>query len=168
MNLTITIVLLLTLCFIIWITSSSKRKKMIEDDFLVYNYHTKPNYLNKRLVLIIETFTDLGNLLTLLRNILKQNIKVDSIILISKNEDLNKVKLINNTCTLNKTGGLSFLLKESGNNTIIIFIFPEGFNAFSNPCFLKQFIKMDKKINGILKVNTSSVNVEIGKIYSSS
>ena len=174
----LTIITLLSLLFLAWIilslTLSRSDKTTYQsntiqvnglnslndaaDNDLVKNYQYKPNYKNK-LVLIIESFTNLEHLLTLLRCILKQEIKVDSIILISSDESLNKVQLIQNTCILNKVGGLSFLLKESGNNTTILFIFPVGFGAFIDPQFLKKFIETDTKNNGLVKVETASVNV---------
>jgi hypothetical protein len=117
------------------------------------------------LVLVIESYNTIEDLLTLIRNILTQDIKVDSLVLISPNESLNRVKLIQDTCVLNKMGGLSFLLKESDNNTIILFIFPDSFNAFSNPHFLNTYLKTNGKINGLIRVETNSVSVEPSKVY---
>lgn len=136
----------------------------VYDQFLVQNYHKKPSF-NYRLVLVIESFPNLESLLTLIRNILQQDIKVDSIILIADNKDLNKVELIQNTCIINKVGGLSFLLKESGSETTIVFIFSESFNAFQDQQFLRKFLSTPSKINGLLAVETNSVNVSVNKIY---
>lgn len=134
------------------------------DDFLVQNYSGKLRY-KQRLVLVIESYNTIEELLTLIRNILKQDIKVDSLVLISSNESLNRVQLIQDTCVLNKIGGLSFLLKESDNNTILLFIFPDSFNAFSNPHFLHTYLKTDGKVNGLIRVETNSVNVDPNKVY---
>lgn len=163
-NLTIIIFLIaVILLWKLW-TLKLSDKKITTDNFLVQNYHKKPSF-QKRLVLIIESFENLEDLLTLLRNILQQNIKVDSIILITKDKDLNKVDLIQNTCIINKVGGLTFLLKESGINTILIFVFPECFNAFTNPDFLKKILYTNSKVNGLVMVETDSVNVDVQKLY---
>lgn len=144
-----------------------RSQSLTMDDFLVKNYHQRPNYM-KRVVLVIETFKNVENLLVLLRNILGQEIKVDSIVLISSDQTLKKSGLIRDTCILNKVGGLSFLFKESGNDTILVFIFSEGFNAFSNPHFLKKFIETNgiPRVKGIVKIESSNVKVDINKIYS--
>lgn len=145
-------------------------KNPIEDDevFLVQNYHKKPSY-KQRLVLIIEDekkHNCLGQLVTLIKNILNQTIKVDSIILISQNEEkLKKVQLIHNTCLIQKMGGLSFLLKESGKETTIVYIFYNGFNGFTDPQFLKHFLETNKKINGLLKVENDSVKIDVAQVY---
>ena len=172
----LTIIIFLIAVILLWKLWTLKwvNKKITSDDFLVQNYHKKPSF-QKRLVLIIETFENLEDLLALLRNILQQDIKVDSIILITKNKDLNKVELVQNTCTINKVGGLTFLLKESGSDTILVFIFPDGFNAFVDPQFLKKFLSTNSidfepkdkhlKINGLVMVGTNSVNVDVQKLY---
>jgi hypothetical protein len=121
----------------------------------------------KRVVLVIESFKNVENLLVLLRNILGQEIKVDAIILISSDETLKQNRLIHDTCILNKVGGLSFLFKESGNDTIIVFIFSEGFNVFSNPRFLKKFLETENNnINGLVKVESANVKADVNKMYS--
>lgn len=137
------------------------------DDLLVSDYHKKKRFSNK-VVLIIESFHDLNRLLTLIRNILNQNLKVDSIILITQNADVfKKVKLIHNTCIFNQVGGLSMCLKESCKDTILIYIYPEGFNAFNDPNFLENYLK--DAINpipwGILKVDNNLTKVPINKVY---
>jgi hypothetical protein len=149
-------------------------KNPIDDNeaFLVQNYHKKPNY-KQRLVLIIEDTSggqakdhNVSQLVTLIKNILNQTIKVDSIILISQNEEkLKKVQLIHNTCLIQKMGGLSFLLKESGKETTIVYIFYNGFNGFSDPQFLKHFLETNKKINGLLKVENDSVKIDVAQVY---
>jgi hypothetical protein len=163
-NLTIQLLLLIGI-FMLWTILPRKKNNLNKVDYwLSKNYHTKSTF-KKKVVLIIESFINLEELLTLIRNILNQDIKIDSIILISRDQSLSKVPLIQNTCVLNKVGGLSFLLKESGNNTILIFIFIEGFDNFKDPHFLNQFLISSKKYNGLVKVETNSVNVDIDKVY---
>ena len=164
MDSNLTIIIFLIGIFIVWTFWSINKKAPTMDDILVQNYSDKSSY-KQRLVLVIESYNTIEDLLTLIRNILTQNIKVDSLVLISPNESLNRVKLIQNTCVLNKMGGLSFLLKESDNNTIILFIFPDSFNAFSNPHFLNTYLKTNGKINGLIRVETNSVSVEPSKVY---
>jgi hypothetical protein len=137
------------------------------DDLLVSNYRKKRRFSNK-VVLIIESFHDLNYLLTLIRNILNQNFKVDSIILITKNTDFfKKVKLIHNTCILNQVGGLSMCLKESCKDTILIYIYPDGFNAFNDPNFLENYLKdaITPIPRDILKVDNNLTKVPINKVY---
>lgn len=162
MDCNLTIVIFLVVIFILWAFWFTKKPTL--DDILIQNYPIKSSF-KKRIVLVIESFNNLDQLLTLIRNILNQEIKVNSIILISDDVNLNKVKLIQNTCVLNKMGGLSFLLKESNNNTILLFIFPDGFNAFDNPQFLNHFLNTNEKTNGIIMVETNSINVAIDKVY---
>jgi hypothetical protein len=161
------------------------RGSMRYDDLLVKTYRERRNYV-KRVVLIIESFENVEALVALIRNILNQEIKVDSIILISSDQTLKNNSLIRDTCILNKVGGLSFLFKESGNNTILVFVFSEGFNVFSNPHFLKKFIETNEQngtpspfgrglafaqrakgipSKGIVKVDLSNVHLDINKIY---
>lgn len=132
------------------------------EDFLVKNYQSKPLY-KKKVIIIIENFDNLKNLLTLIKCILLQNVKVNSIILIS--ETSIKHPLIHNTCIVNKVGGLSMLLKESSNDSILLYIFPESFKAFFNPNFLKETLDSKIKINGIVIVETDKVKVDINKLY---
>lgn len=149
----------------LWFKTTCKKENL--DDMLVQSYLNKQRF-PKKVILIIESYNDLGSLLTLIRNILNQNMKVDSIILISQSDsNLDKVNLIHDTCILNQMGGLSFLLKEEADDTILIYIFPVGFYAFSEPYFLSEFLKTSKKINGVIKVETNSVKVDIDKVYSS-
>lgn len=166
MDSNLTIIIFLIGIFIVWTFWSINKKAPTIDDILVQNYSDKSSY-KQRLVLVIESYNTIEDLLTLIRNILTQDIKVDSLVLISPNESLNKVKLIQDTCVLNKMGGLSFLLKESDNNTIILFIFPDSFNAFSNPHFLNTYLKTNGKVNGLIRVETNSVSVEPSKVYQS-
>ena len=166
MDSNLTIIIFLIGIFIVWTFWSINKKAPTIDDILVQNYSDKSSY-KQRLVLVIESYNTIEDLLTLIRNILTQDIKVDSLVLISPNESLNRVKLIQDTCVLNKMGGLSFLLKESDNNTIILFIFPDSFNAFSNPHFLNTYLKTNGKVNGLIRVETNSVSVEPSKVYQS-
>lgn len=166
MDSNLTIIIFLIGLFIMWTFWSINKKTPTMDDILVQNYSDKSSY-KQRLVLVIESYNTIEDLLTLIRNILTQDIKVDSLVLISPNESLNRVKLIQDTCVLNKMGGLSFLLKESDNNTIILFIFPDSFSAFSNPHFLNTYLKTDGKVNGLIRVETNSVSVEPSKVYQS-
>ena len=165
----LTIISFLIGFFGMWtILSLPKKKNTINgmsDHNLIKNYQYKSTH-HKRLVLVIESFSTIEDLLTLIRNILKQEIKVDSIILISQEDiNLSKVQLIQNTCILNKVGGLSLLLKESSNNTILLFIHLDGFDAFSDPQFLTHFLNSNFSTTGIVKVDTDSVNVDIDKVY---
>ena len=163
------IVFFIVLLIILWLLSTLMHIKTSTnyEDFLVQNYHTKSNF-KKRLVLIIEDVEDnIEDVLNLIRNLLKQSIKVQSIILITKNEQLKKVKLIHNTCILNKVGGLSIILKEGHNDTIFVFVFPQSFKAFNDPEFLKKFLETDEKVNGIVKAENHSIQVDIDKVYKS-
>lgn len=159
-NLTIIILLF----GILWIFWHFLNKSKDSDDILVQNYYKKQNF-KQRLVLIIEKFDNLDQLLTLIKNILKQDLKVDLIILISNDENLKKVNLIQNTCIINKVGGLSFLLKESSNDSILLFLFPSSFNDFFNPTYLKHFLNSQTKNNGLIQVKNNSVLVDINKVY---
>lgn len=132
--------------------------------FLTEMYHKKPSY-KQRLVLIIEFDRGIGQLVTLIRNILRQSIKADSIVVISQNNELNKVQLIHNTCLIQKVGGKAFLFKESGRETTIVHIFRDGFNAFVDPQFLKHFLDSNTKINGLVKVENDSVKIGIDSVY---
>jgi hypothetical protein len=173
METNLTIIILLSAIFALWLISVLPRKINLNDvDYrLVKNYHIKPSY-KKKVVLIIEAVvangTNLDQLLTLVRNILTQNIKIDSIVLISQDESLNKVQLIQNTCILNKIGGLSFLLKESGNDTTLVFIFIDGYDNFKDPHFLNKFLESKNRYNGLVQVDTNSVKVDINKVYETS
>jgi hypothetical protein len=161
----LTIIVFIIGIFILWIFwSTIDNKNLTMDDFLVQNYPNKLSY-KQRLVLVIESYNTIEDLLTLIRNILNQNMKVDSLMLISSNNNLNKIKLVKDTCILHKIGGLSFLLKESSKNTIILFLFSECFNAFSDPYFLNKFLTTNDKINGIVRAETNLVNVELNKVY---
>lgn len=137
-----------------------------KDSLLVQNYHIKPSY-KKRVVLVIEEAQDnnIHHLISLIRNILTQDIKADSIVLISRNEDLKNIHIIRDTCIFNKIGGMTFLFKESGNHTIVIFIYPHGFNAFINSQFLKHLLETNKEFNGLTKVETNTINTSIDKVY---
>jgi hypothetical protein len=157
---------LFMLCFIIiifiGIFSLQTDKIKTNDDLMIQNYQSKPFY-EKKVVLIIENFNELNYLLTLIRHILHQTIKVNSIILITElrfHHDL-----IYNTCIVNKIGGLSILLKESSNNTILLYIFPEALNVFSNPNSLKIILETQIKVKGIIKVETDKIKVDINKVY---
>ncbi|CCV01738.1 hypothetical protein IIV22_061R [Invertebrate iridescent virus 22] len=161
-NLTI-IILLFGILWILWYFLGNVKFKE-EDDLLVQNYYTKQKF-KQRLVLVIEQFDDLNQLLTLIRNILKQDIKVDLLVLISNDENLKKVNLIQNTCIINKLGGLSFLLKESDRDSILLFLFPPSFNDFSNPKFLNYFLNSSTKTRGLIQVKNNSVLVDINKVY---
>lgn len=170
MDANLTLFILVTVITIfLWWKSTYKKENFDLDDILVQSYHNKQRFKSK-VVLIIESYNDLESLLTLIRNILNQNIKVDSIILISQNSELEKVKLIHNTCIINEMGGLSFLLKEGSNDTILIYIFPGGFHGFSKPYFLSKLLNNNgsitpSKFHGIVKVETNSVDVGVDKIY---
>jgi hypothetical protein len=132
---------------------------------MIQNYQLKPFY-KKKVVLIIENFDDLNCLLTLIRYVLHQTVKVNSIILIS--ESSLHHDLIYNTCVINKLGGLSILLKESSKDTIILYIFPEALKAFYDPNFLKKILETQIKVKGIVKVETNKVKVDISKVYTAS
>lgn len=157
------LILIIIIIFILWFILSIKNNNNL-DEFLVQTYQNKLPY-HKKLIVIIESFKDQNSLLTFIRNILKQNIKVDSIILISQDKTLSKVNLINNTCILNGVGGLSFFFKESSSNTILLFVFPEGFKAFSQPHFLQNFLSTNIQIDGVVKAENDNYNVNINKVY---
>jgi len=168
MDLFLATILFLGLIPLIWyfISIGTIHEHFSFDDFLVQNYHQKPNYKQK-VVLVIESYIDTNKVVSLLRNVLQQVIKVNSIILIAPNNHsaLKKINLIRNTCVLNKVGGLSCLLKESSNDTILVFIFSEGFEVFEKPHFLKEYLETGRFVNGLVKVNTSDVVVDINKVY---
>jgi hypothetical protein len=134
-----------------------------DDDLLVQNYHLKPSF-EKKVILIIESFDNIKNLLSFIRNILKQTIKVNSIILISELK-WHQYSLIYNTCITNNIGGLSIVLKESSNDTIILYVFSEAFYAFYNPNFLEKLLKTQLNVQGIYLVETNKIKVDINKVY---
>lgn len=171
MDINLTIILVVMGIVVLWLFSPLFKNKTYDtrpldpkDSFLIQNYHKKPSY-KKRVVLVIEEARDADHVVSLIRNILSQEIKADSIILISRDENLKKIHLIRDTCIFNKIGGLTFLFKESSNNTIIIFIYPHGFNAFAHSQLLKQFLDANHEINGLLKVETTTVNTDINQVY---
>ena len=152
------------LLLLLWYVLNIKEIKT-HDDILVSNYSQKQSF-SKRVVLIIETYSNLDDLLTLIRNILNQTFKVDSIILISKDETLKKIKLLHNTCIFNKIGGSSFIFKEGENNTKLLFIFSEGFKYFEQPYFLQTFLNSKNKVvQGINMVDTNLININIDNAY---
>ena len=61
--------------------------------------------------------------------------------------------------------GLSIILKDGDKNTTFVFVFPQSFKAFNDPEFLKKFLETDKKINGIVKAENDSIQVNIDKVY---
>lgn len=154
---------LLLVWLLITLQQSPKLPYSIED-LLVLNYHKKPSY-SRKVVIVIESFENLKCLITLIKNILNQCIKVDSIILISENSNLKKVPLLHNTCIFNKVGGKTLLMKESGNNTIIIFVSLGGDKAFYEPHFIKKFLTQEMVINGLSKVETDKINIDIKQVY---
>ena len=164
---TFLVILVFTIIFFLWYKTSSEKENFDLDDLLVKSYHQKQHY-PKKVVLIIESYDNVESLLTLIRNVLNQNIKVDSIILISQDDNIKKVKLIHDTCIINQVGGLSFLLKEKCDETILIYIFSDGFHAFSKPYFLSKFLNNEKGIDivdGVVKVKSNFVNINIDKVY---
>jgi hypothetical protein len=58
-------------------------------------------------------------------------------------------------------------LKESCKDTILIFIYPEGFNAFNDPYFLENYLKdaINPIPRGVLKVDNNLTKVPINKVY---
>jgi len=146
------------------LTEVEKGLQSQSEELMVLNYHKKPSY-SKKVVIVIESFQDLKCLTTLIKNILNQCIKVHSIILISENSSLKKVPLLHNTCIFNKIGGKTMLVKESGNDTIIIFVFSGGDKAFYEPHFIEQFVTKEIKINGLFKVETSKAKIDISQVY---
>jgi hypothetical protein len=163
---------LFILCFIIIIfigysVSDLKSNKIKQNDnLMIQNYQLKPFY-KKKVVLVIENFDNLNCLLTLIRYVLHQTVKVNSIILISE-LSLHHHDLIYNTCVVNKLGGLSILLKESSKDTIILYVFPEALKGFYDPNFLKEILETQIRIKGIVKVETNKVKVDISKVYTTS
>ena len=134
------------------------------DGELVRMYQEKPKY-DKRVVIIIESFRSTAQLLQLLRQILRQEIKVDSIVLVTQDSNISSVELVGHTCIINKVGGLSFLFKESGDDTVLVFIFSNAGNVFSNPRFLKQLLDTDDNVNGVVQLKTSTVKIDVRTLY---
>lgn len=165
MGSTLNLILVLSVLWVFWYSSTPVESTLSLDDALVLKYHMKENFKQK-VVLIIEKFDNLQELLTLIRNILKQTIRVNSIILITDDEKLKKVKLLHNTCIFNKLGGLSLLFKESSAFTKLVFISPTSFKAFSNPNFLKFFLTHQIKLDGLIQVNNNEILSDINMAYS--
>jgi hypothetical protein len=172
MDTNLTIVLIIMSIIILWLLaplfdnkSQDDRQLNSTDRVLIKNYHKKSSY-KKKVVLVIEETQNVNYLITLIRNLLTQDIKVDSIILISRDDKLKKYHLIRDTCIINKVGGLTFLFKESSNNTIIVFIYPSAFSSFTNPRLLREFLDSKyQQIDGLIKVETNTAKVNINKIY---
>jgi hypothetical protein len=80
MDSNLTIIIFLIGIFIVWTFWSINKKAPTIDDILVQNYSDKSSY-KQRLVLVIESYNTIEDLLTLIRNILTQDIKVDSLYL---------------------------------------------------------------------------------------
>ena len=141
---------------------NGKRILNSEEYNMVRNYHKKPEY-KRRVILIIEKFDGIDRLLIGIKNILNQTIKVSSIVLISSDNNMKKVDLIHKTCIINKVGGFSLSFKETGFDTILLFIFPEGFKAFKDPHFLREYLTLNKQINGIVKLDKEFISIK--KVY---
>jgi len=174
MDINLTIILIVMCIAILWLFvpffGGSKtydvRPLDPKDILLVQNYHKKSSYKSRVVLVIEEAQDDATHLVPLIRNILAQEIKADSIILISQNdENLKRVHLIRDTCVFNKIGGLTFLFKESGDHTIIIFIYPHGFDAFSDSQLLVKVLDSNREINGLTKIETNIVTTNINAVY---
>jgi hypothetical protein len=153
----------------------------IEEEFLINDYRNKPRTLNSRVVLIIEN-TDrrriqdpvsrtsdwLDKLITLLRNLLKQSTKVDSIVLVVPNQELastlNMVDLIKATCVIQKVGGLSIVFKESGEDTVLLFVNNDAFDDFHNNQHLQRCLTEPNQ-RGILRLANRDLSIDINHVF---
>ena len=71
-----------------------------------------------------------------------------------------------NDVQFQKTGGLTLNFKESSSGTILIFVFSEGFQNFSNPKFLEKFLRNETNVNGVLKCQTDEFLIPIQRVFS--
>jgi hypothetical protein len=158
----------------------------IEEEFLINDYRNKPRTLNSRVVLIIEnnfSVTDrrastsggglrvpdwLDKLITMLRNLLKQSTKVDSIVLVVPNQELastlNMVDLIKATCVIQKVGGLSIVFKESGEDTVLLFVNNDAFDDFHNNQHLQRCLTEPNQ-RGILRLANRDLSIDINHVF---
>ena len=152
--------LVLFMCWYILQYSKHNHSDQDDQDDLVKNYHKIEKYPN-RTVLVIESFDSLESLLTLIRNVLNQTIRLDALVLISNDEEIKKIPLVLNTCILNNVGGPSFVFKETCKDTITLHVYPSGFNFFTNPHFLKFFLNSQIQIDGISKHSNDQIDVSV-------
>ena len=93
--------------------------------------------------------------------VLNQTIRLDALVLISNDEEIKKIPLVQNTCILNNVGGPSFVFKETCKDTITLHVYPSGFNFFTNPHFLKFFLNSQIQIDGISKHSNDQIDVSV-------
>jgi hypothetical protein len=140
-----------------------------EDWVLVNSYQNKPRSLASRVVLIIESVEEYNvfSITNLLRNLLRQETKVDSIILVVPNPELagqlKSVDLIKATCIIQKTGGLTNVFKESGDDTTLLFVSNKAFDDFSNNQHIQRCLK-EPKLRGIIKLVNKDLVVDINHV----
>jgi hypothetical protein len=135
---------------------------------LIKNYQTKKSFKHK-VVMVIEDYNNNVQLLEqFLHNVLRQNVKVASLVLVTDGVALDKIALIKNTCVLNKVGGMSFMFKETDANTVVMFVYASGFAEFEDPDFLEKFIDgsiFPQHKHSIFKTKCGDVEAHIGKVY---
>jgi hypothetical protein len=110
----------------------------------------------------------LDKLITLLRNLLKQSTKVDSIVLVVPNQELastlNMVDLIKATCVIQKVGGLSIVFKESGEDTVLLFVNNDAFDDFHNNQHLQRCLTEPNQ-RGILRLANRDLSIDINHVF---
>jgi hypothetical protein len=127
-------------------------------------YRSKPSF-KKRVVLVIESYVSLRSLEELLENILKQNFKVDSIILIAKNSHVANIRIVKDTCVINRVGRMSIPFKEGSRDTLLLFLFPLCFSQFKDPALLSEIVLRQKKCPDIVPIDCDTLNINIDEVY---
>ena len=149
---------------------SGARTPPIEEDRLLINgYRNKPRTSDSRVVLIIESFQNVNTLVALLRNLLQQSTKVDSIVLVVPNPDLARaldaVDLVKATCVIQKVGGLSIVFKESGDDTVLLFVNNDAFDDFNDHRHIQRCYSNEPKQRGVVRLANKHLVVDINQVF---
>lgn len=136
---------------------------------VIKNYQNKPTFY-KNVIISIEAYDGINDLIGLLESILSQTIKVSLVVLIDSKQEqqhLKKIPIIKDMCIFNKVGGTSLLFKQSNKDTIILFLFG-NFIKFSDPQFLDLFLNDPSYVaEDIIKIDCNEYNIPIQTVYTS-
>lgn len=130
----------------------------------ITSYIKKPQ-LDKKVIIVIESYETLSDLTKFIHNLLNQTVRVNSIILIQKDHSyLHDIKILKDTCIFSKTGGLSLLFKEKSKDAIILFLF-SNFSNFKDPTFLNRYLNYEITTENIVRVNCNDYMIPIQNLY---
>ncbi|AHL67546.1 hypothetical protein DH26_gp051 [Chloriridovirus anopheles1] len=159
------IIVLACLLFYQYIDTGTERPSATAYHQMLEMYRSKPLF-KKRVVLVIESYDSLRSLEELLENILKQNFKVDLIILIEKNSrPVANIRIVKDTCVINRVGRLSIPFKQGSRNTLLLFLFPLCFSRFKDPALLSEIVLRQKKCPDIVPIDCDTLNINIDEVY---